>query len=125
MKLARCVGRVLIIFDNDVKLWKSHDGHVVAPKALLTWLAHLEHGASHSSKGGMCAIVTKTWYAPGFTLVAECVHSIAKFARFVKNIIRQKGHAMFLLHTQLQWDRLYMSKLILLKCKHVVDINMS
>ena len=58
-------------FDNESKLWRSPDGRVVAPKALLPWLARLAHGAGHTSKGGMSTSIGRQWFAPGFSPIAE------------------------------------------------------
>ena len=44
---------------------------MVAPKALLPWLARLAHGSGHTSKRRMQEEVLQTWHAPGFAAVAE------------------------------------------------------
>ena len=48
-------------------LWVHNDGRIVAHTSLYPWLARMSHSLSHVSKGGMCQIVLKDWYAPGFT----------------------------------------------------------
>ena len=40
-------------YDNDSKLWISHDDRMLAPQILLPLLARLAHGASHMRKGGI------------------------------------------------------------------------
>ena len=58
-------------FENGSKLWRSPDGRVMAPKALLPWLTRLAHGVGHTSKGGMCASFGRQWFVLGFSPIAE------------------------------------------------------
>uniref|UniRef100_UPI00358E3615 uncharacterized protein n=1 Tax=Myxine glutinosa TaxID=7769 RepID=UPI00358E3615 len=64
-------GKAGCVYDVESKLWISRDGRVVSPRELLPWIARLAHGVTHTSKGGMSVSVSKQWYAPGFTPVAE------------------------------------------------------
>ncbi|CAM5166208.1 unnamed protein product [Natator depressus] len=52
-------------------LWRSPDGRLVAPKAVLPYLARASHGLAHVSKGGMIASVLRHWYAPNFSIMAQ------------------------------------------------------
>lgn len=65
---------------ND--LWSHDDGRIVAPTSLYPWLARMSHGLSHVSKRGMCEIVLKDWFAPGFTSYAK---NIVNCVLFVNN----------------------------------------
>ena len=57
-------------YNAETKLWFSKEGKVVAPKALLPWLARLAHRSGYTSKWGMQKEVLRTWHAPGFAAVA-------------------------------------------------------
>jgi len=74
-------------FENESKLWRSSDGRVVAPRALLPWLARLAHGAGHTSKGGMSASIGRQWRGSSNSIRTFCSYpdgfcSVAKMLRF-------------------------------------------